>query len=93
MAIDAAMPALHRPGRDSSGSRARKNAHSARAMVAVMVTSGIWMRVNRNNPTQVLSASPAYMPARCENAQVPMRYASQHSSMAESATGKRATKS
>ena len=34
-------------------------------MVAVIVTSGIWMRVNRNSPTQVLKARPAYRPARC----------------------------
>ena len=59
--------------RASSGSSRRSHAQIAPVMVSVTIASGIRMRVKRNRPTQVASASPAYRPASSPNAQRPKR--------------------
>src|SRR6266446_6398915 len=56
-------------GCGSSSSRARRNAHIAKAIVSVSVTSGMTIRVKRNRPTHVATHKPAYNPALCPNAQ------------------------
>ena len=49
----------HKRGWDSSSSRAHRNAHIAKAVVKVRMTSGIRIRVNKNNPAHVAMHIPA----------------------------------
>ena len=89
----AAITAAQARGWASRSSRARRNAHMARVMVRVRVTSGINTRVNRKRPMHVESANPLYNPAVSENAQAPMRAVNQHRQTATKAMGKRAAQS
>src|SRR2546429_6853995 len=77
----------------SSSSSARRNAHIARAIVNVKVTSGITIRVNRKSPTHVAMHKPAHKPALRPNAQMPNAQVRHASPMAESAKGIRAAQS
>src|SRR5215471_11021874 len=75
----------------SSSNRAIEK--TAVAIARVKRQSGINIRVNRNNPTQVARDSPAYIPAFSPKAHAPNLATTQHSRTADSAIGMRAAQS
>src|SRR4030088_2893168 len=80
-------------GLGSCASITLRKDHIAKVMVSVRMTSGIRMRVKRNNPTHVAMHRPVYSLALFPKAQIPNAEVSRQRPITESAMGKRAAQS